>query len=161
MLLKSLVSSISKVTQDLGNVISTQSALSSEGSLQLSLTLSATANSLINNLTSSSSTIKTIIDGLTDNLHSTPLETVTDLLGGLTGGISTGDNPLSAITTPLQTGIDVLQGVESLKTDVINSAIDTLADAGISILPQAEHQISTLPFDLISGFLMAIRSSTN
>ena len=144
MLLKSLVSSISKVTQDLGNTISTQSALSSGGSLQLSLTLSATVNSVVNNITSTSSTIKTIIDGLTDNLHSTPLETVTDLLGGLTGGISTGDNPLSAITAPLQTGIDVLQGVESLKTDVINSAIDTLADAGISILPQAEHQISTL-----------------
>ncbi|KAF2380353.1 hypothetical protein BSN82_16805, partial [Acinetobacter baylyi] len=66
-----------------------------------------------------------LLGGVTGGTNGNPIETITDLLGELTSGINTGDNPLATITAPLQSGIDVLQGIESLKTDVINSAIDT------------------------------------
>ena len=70
-------------------------------------------------------------------------------MGGITGGtssdpLSTLTGALSSVTAPLQTGIDALQGLESLKTDIITSTIDTLESSGIHILPQAADQISAL-----------------
>ncbi|MEL4445369.1 hypothetical protein AAFM73_17870, partial [Acinetobacter baumannii] len=44
----------------------------------------------------------------------------------------------------VQGGIDILQGVESLKTEIINTGIDTVADTIIGILPQAEHPVSEI-----------------
>jgi len=44
----------------------------------------------------------------------------------------------------VQGGIDILQGVESLKTEIINTGIDTVADTIIGILPQVEHPVSEI-----------------
>ncbi|MGI3314914.1 hypothetical protein ACRVDL_19015, partial [Acinetobacter baumannii] len=38
----------------------------------------------------------------------------------------------------------ILQGVESLKTEIINTGIDTVADTIIGVLPQAEHPVSEI-----------------
>ncbi|RZF49349.1 hypothetical protein EXE30_15795, partial [Acinetobacter halotolerans] len=74
-----------------------------------------------------------------------------------------GNNPVTGV---IQTGIDVLQGVESLKTEIINTGIDTVAGTIIGAFPQAEHPVGdlanlgTLTFetsrDTVNGTLEAI-----
>ncbi|EPG1965275.1 hypothetical protein LLI53_001584, partial [Acinetobacter baumannii] len=70
---------------------------------------------------------------------------VTDIIGGVTGGIiGGGTSPISPVIDVVQGGIDILQGVESLKTEIINTGIDTVADTIIGVLPQAEHPVSEI-----------------
>jgi hypothetical protein len=122
-----------------------------------------------------------IIGGITGGVGGNPLDAVTDIIGGVTGGV--GGNPLDAvtgiiggitggdlannpITGAIQTGIDILQGVESLKTEIINTGINTVADTIISAVPQVEHPVGdladlgTLSFetsrDTVNGTLEAI-----
>ncbi|EXB38406.1 hypothetical protein J545_4647, partial [Acinetobacter baumannii 1462234] len=74
-----------------------------------------------------------------------PLGVVTDIIGGVTGGIiGGGTSPISPVIDVVQGGIDILQGVESLKTEIINTGIDTVADTIIGVLPQAEHPVSEI-----------------
>ncbi|MFW1778421.1 hypothetical protein ACG9XQ_15105, partial [Acinetobacter baumannii] len=113
--------------------------------------------------------ITDIIGGVTGGVDGNPLEVITDIIGGVTGGVG-GDNPLGVVTdiiggitggitggiigggtSPIspvidvvQGGIDILQGVESLKTEIINTGIDTVADTIIGVLPQAEHPVSEI-----------------
>ncbi|MCH7328763.1 beta strand repeat-containing protein [Acinetobacter modestus] len=122
-----------------------------------------------------------IIGGVTGGVGGNPLDAVTGIIGGVTGGV--GGNPLDAvtgiiggitggdlannpITGAIQTGIDILQGVESLKTEIINTGINTVADTIISAVPQVEHPVGdladlgTLSFetsrDTVNGTLEAI-----
>ncbi|MGR2825409.1 hypothetical protein FY048_07725 [Acinetobacter sp. 1124_18A] len=85
-----------------------------------------------------------IIGGVTGGVGGNPLEVVTDIIGGVTGGIGGGTSPISPVIDVVQGGIDILQGVESLKTEIINTGIDTVADTIISILPQTEHPVSEI-----------------
>ncbi|MDP7843569.1 hypothetical protein QWI67_14365, partial [Acinetobacter baumannii] len=109
--------------------------------------------------------ITDIIGGVTGGVDGNPLEVITDIIGGVAGGVG-GDNPLGVVTdiiggvtggiigggtSPIspvidvvQGGIDILQGVESLKTEIINTGIDTVADTIIGVLPQAEHPVSEI-----------------
>ncbi|QHI25181.1 hypothetical protein Ahae2126ch_02475 [Acinetobacter haemolyticus] len=87
---------------------------------------------------------------------------MTGIIGGIGGG-DLGNNPVTGV---IQTGIDILQGVESLKTDLINTGINTVADTILGVFPQAEHPVSdlanlgTLTFetsrDTVNGTLEAI-----
>ncbi|PTV49139.1 hypothetical protein DBL01_09915 [Acinetobacter pittii] len=88
--------------------------------------------------------ITDIIGGVTGGVDGNPLEVITDIIGGVTGGIGGGTSPISPVIDVVQGGIDILQGAESLKTEIINTGIDTVADTIISILPQAEHPVSEL-----------------
>jgi len=85
-----------------------------------------------------------IIGGVTGGATGNPLEVVTDIIGGVTGGIGGGTSPISPVIDVVQGGIDILQGVESLKTEIINTGIDTVADTIIGILPQVEHPVSEI-----------------
>ncbi|WP_017394541.1 hypothetical protein, partial [Acinetobacter haemolyticus] len=69
-----------------------------------------------------------------------PLDLITGIIGGIGGG-DLGNNPVTGV---IQTGIDILQGVESLKTDLINTGINTVADTILGVFPQAEHPVSDL-----------------
>jgi hypothetical protein len=103
-----------------------------------------------------------IISGITGGSGGDPLDAVTGIIGGITGG-DLANNP---ITGAIQTGIDILQGVESLKTEIINTGINTVADTIISAVPQVEHPVGdladlgTLSFetsrDTVNGTLEAI-----
>ncbi|EXF00063.1 putative outer membrane protein A [Acinetobacter sp. 1592897] len=74
-----------------------------------------------------------------------PLGTVTDIIGGVTGGIiGGGTSPISPVVDAVQSGIDVLQGVESLKTSIINTGINTVADTVVGVLPQTEHPVTDI-----------------
>ncbi|MNV28217.1 hypothetical protein D3C71_1194020 [compost metagenome] len=88
--------------------------------------------------------ITDIIGGVTGGVDGNPLEVITDIIGGVTGGIGGGTSPISPVIDVVQGGIDILQGVESLKTEIINTGIDTVADTIIGILPQAEHPVSEI-----------------
>jgi len=122
-----------------------------------------------------------IIGGITggiDGGEGGPLGAITGIIGGITGGIG-GGGPLGAITdiiggitlsnnpvtSVIQTGIDVLQGVESLKTDIINTGITTVGGAISSVLPNVHPitdltNLGTLTFetsrDTVNGTLEAI-----
>ncbi|KHF77006.1 N-carbamoylputrescine amidase [Acinetobacter sp. neg1] len=103
-----------------------------------------------------------IIGGITGGTEGGPLGAVTNIIGGITGG-DLGNNPVTGV---IQTGIDVLQGLESLKTEVINTGIDTVANTIIGAVHQSEHPIGdladlgTLTFetsrDTVNGTLEAI-----
>ncbi|ENX55184.1 hypothetical protein F901_00579, partial [Acinetobacter dispersus] len=103
-----------------------------------------------------------IIGGITGGTEGGPLGAVTGIIGGITGG-DLGNNPVTGV---IQTGIDVLQGVESLKTEIINTGIDTVAGTIINAVHQSEHPIGdlahlgTLTFetsrDTVNGTLEAI-----
>jgi len=103
-----------------------------------------------------------IIGGITGGTEGGPLGAVTGIIGGITGG-DLGNNPVTGV---IQTGIDVLQGVESLKTEIINTGINTVAGTIISAVHQSEHPIGdlahlgTLTFetsrDTVNGTLKAI-----
>ncbi|MEO3358686.1 agmatine deiminase, partial [Acinetobacter haemolyticus] len=66
-----------------------------------------------------------IIGGIGGGDGGSPLDILTGIIGGIGGG-DLGNNPITGV---IQTGIDILQGVESLKTDLINTGINTVADA--------------------------------
>ncbi|MEB6675667.1 hypothetical protein [Acinetobacter haemolyticus] len=103
-----------------------------------------------------------IIGGIGGGDGGSPLDILTGIIGGIGGG-DLGNNPVTGV---IQTGIDILQGVESLKTDLINTGINTVADTILGVFPQAEHPISdlanlgTLTFetsrDTVNGTLEAI-----
>ncbi|AXJ91261.1 hypothetical protein EXD98_06860 [Acinetobacter pittii] len=88
--------------------------------------------------------ITDIIGGVTGGVDGNPLEVITDIIGGVTGGIGDGTSPIAPVIDVVQGGIDILQGVESLKTEIINTGIDTVADTIIGILPQTEYPVSDL-----------------
>ncbi|WP_339352640.1 hypothetical protein [Acinetobacter beijerinckii] len=81
-----------------------------------------------------------IVGGITGGAGGNPLEVITGIVGGITGG-DLGNNPVTGV---IQTGIDVLQGVESLKTDIINTGINTVAGTVIGLVHQSEHPIGDL-----------------
>ncbi|EOR10489.1 hypothetical protein F896_00122, partial [Acinetobacter genomosp. 15BJ] len=81
-----------------------------------------------------------IIGGITGGTEGGPLGAVTGIIGGITGG-DLANNPVTGI---VQGGIDVLQGLESLKTDIINTGINTVAGTVISAVHQSEHPIGDL-----------------
>ncbi|MBN6493401.1 beta strand repeat-containing protein [Acinetobacter pittii] len=169
-LLKNLVSSISKVTQDLGNIISVNTNVTGgstvDGHISTSGLLSDTLSTATNILTTTTTglvsdavgtvtgsigstspvdTVTNIIGGVTGGISGgNPLETVTNIIGGVTGGIGGGTSPISPVIEVVQGGIDILQGVESLKTEIINTGIDTVADTIIGVLPQTEHPVSEI-----------------
>ncbi|MCH7337960.1 agmatine deiminase, partial [Acinetobacter sp. NIPH 2699] len=78
-----------------------------------------------------------IIGGITGG--GGPLGAITGIIGGITGG-DLGNNPVTGV---IQTGIDILQGVESLKTDLINTGITTVGGVASGVLPQV-HPIVDL-----------------
>ncbi|MCG9491819.1 hypothetical protein MCL36_04625 [Acinetobacter pittii] len=171
-LLKNLVSSISKVTQDLGNTISVNTTVtggsSVEGQISTSGLLSDTLSTVTNTLTTTTTgLISDTVGTVTGSIGSTsPVDTVTNIIGGVTGGIDLGTSPISPVIDVVQGGIDILQGVESLKTEIINTGIETVADTIIGVLPQTEHPVSeiadlgTLTFetsrDTVNGTLEVI-----
>ncbi|WP_213071936.1 beta strand repeat-containing protein [Acinetobacter lactucae] len=171
-LLKNLVSSISKVTQDLGNIISVNTTVtggsSVEGQISTSGLLSDTLSTVTNTLTTTTTgLISDTVGTVTGSIGSTsPVDTVTNIIGGVTGGIDLGTSPISPVIDVVQDGIDILQGVESLKTEIINTGIETVADTIIGVLPQTEHPVSeiadlgTLTFetsrDTVNGTLEVI-----
>jgi len=169
-LLKNLVSSISKVTQDLGNIISVNTNVSGgssvDGHISTSGLLSDTLSTVTNTLTTTTTglvsnavdtvtgsigstspvdTVTNIIGGVTGGISGgNPLETVTNIIGGVTGGVIGGTSPISPVIDVVQGGIDILQGVESLKTEIINTGIETVAGTIIGVLPQTEHPVSEI-----------------
>ncbi|EXC07260.1 putative outer membrane protein A [Acinetobacter baumannii 4749] len=176
-LLKNLVSSISKVTQDLGNIVSITPVVNTGSSVNVNVsdinianvsttsllsnvistvtdTVSNTTTDLVSNVvgtvtgtvgsTNPIDTVTNIIGGVTGGVTGNPLEVVTDIIGGVTGGVVGGTSPISPVIDVVQGGIDILQGVESLKTEIINTGIETVADAVIGVLPQAEHPVSEI-----------------
>ena len=62
-----------------------------------------------------------IIGGVTGGIGGdNPLGVVTDIIGGVTGGIiGGGTSPISPVIDVVQGGIDILQGVESLKPKLL------------------------------------------
>ncbi|MFV5659548.1 hypothetical protein VXR58_04910 [Acinetobacter pittii] len=171
-LLTNLVSSISKITQDLGNIVSVNTTVtgssSIEGQISTSGLLSDTLSTVTNTLTTTTTgLVSDAVGTVTGSIGSTsPVDTVTNIIGGVTGGIDLGTSPIAPVIDVVQGGIDILQGVESLKTEIINTGIDTVADTIISVLPQTEHPVSeiadlgTLTFetsrDTVNGTLEVI-----
>ncbi|KJH59011.1 hypothetical protein [Acinetobacter calcoaceticus] len=168
-LLKNLVSSISKVTQDLGNVVSVTTTVNTGSSVDANVSTSGLLSNVLSTVTNTAThtttglvsdvlgtvtgsvgstnplgTITNIIGGVTGGVGGNPLEVVTDIIGGVTGGIGGGTSPISPIIDVVQGGIDILQGVESLKTEIINTGIDTVAGTVIGVLPQTEHPVSEI-----------------
>ncbi|ENX18020.1 hypothetical protein F895_00454, partial [Acinetobacter sp. CIP 64.2] len=105
-----------------------------------------------------------IIGGITGSIGGGtggPLGAITHIIGGITGG----DLSHNPVTGAIQTGIDVLQGVESLKTNIINTGINTVGGVLSGALPGV-HPISdlthlgTLTFDTsrdtVNGTLEAV-----
>ncbi|MDP7758931.1 hypothetical protein QWI77_02500, partial [Acinetobacter baumannii] len=135
---------------------------SATGILDTLITNGTTATGIVTGVAGS---VTDVIGGVTGGVDGNPLEVITDIIGGVTGGVG-GDNPLGVVTdiiggvtggiigggtSPIspvidvvQGGIDILQGVESLKTEIINTGIDTVADTIIGVLPQAEHPVSEI-----------------
>ncbi|MBJ8429932.1 hypothetical protein I6M65_05975 [Acinetobacter pittii] len=171
-LLTNLVSSISKITQDLGNIVSVNTTVtgssSVEGQISTSGLLSDTLSTVTNILTTTTTgLVSDAVGTVTGSIGSTsPVDTVTNIIGGVTGGIDLETSPIAPVIDVVQGGIDILQGVESLKTEIINTGIDTVADTIIGVLPQTEHPVSeiadlgTLTFetsrDTVNGTLEVI-----
>ncbi|WP_213034639.1 hypothetical protein [Acinetobacter pittii] len=149
-LLTNLVSSISKITQDLGNIVSVNTTVtgssSIEGQISTSGLLSDTLSTVTNTLTTTTTgLVSDAVGTVTASIGSTsPVDTVTNIIGGVTGGIDLGTSPIAPVIDVVQGGIDILQGVESLKTEIINTGIDTVADTIIGVLPQTEHPVSEI-----------------
>ncbi|MFA2971453.1 hypothetical protein KWE21_12635 [Acinetobacter pittii] len=181
-LLKNLVSSISKVTQDLGNVVSVNTNVNTGSAVNVNVSdinisnVNVSTSGLLSNVISTVTNTVThtttgllsdVVGTVTGSVGSTsPVDTVTNIIGGVTGGIGGGTSPISPVVEVVQGGIDILQGVESLKTEIINTGIDTVADTIIGALPQTEHPVSeiadlgTLTFetsrDTVNGTLEVI-----
>ncbi|OTR99528.1 hypothetical protein CAT24_15715, partial [Acinetobacter pittii] len=139
-----------------------------EGQISTSGLLSDTLSTVTNTLTTTTiGLVSDAVGTVTGNIGSTsPVDTVTNIIGGVTGGIDLGTSPIAPVIDVVQGGIDILQGVESLKTEIINTGIDTVADTIIGVLPQTEHPVSeiadlgTLTFetsrDTVNGTLEVI-----
>ncbi|MBJ8496759.1 hypothetical protein [Acinetobacter oleivorans] len=183
-LLKNLVSSISKVTQDLGNVVSVNTNVNTGSAVNVNVsdinisninvstsgllsnvistvtnTVTHTATGLVSDVvgtvtgtvgsTNPLETVTNVVGGVTGGLiggvsGGNPLEVVTGVIGGVTGGVTGGTSPISPVIDVVQGGIDILQGVESLKTEIINTGIETVAGTIIGVLPQTEHPVSEI-----------------
>ncbi|MCU4412367.1 hypothetical protein KTH85_18725 [Acinetobacter oleivorans] len=173
-LLKNLVSSISKVTQDLGNVVSVNTTVNTGSSVDAHVSTSGLLSNVISTVTNTVThtatglvsdvvgtvtgtvgstnpleTVTNVVGGVTGGLiggvsGGNPLEVVTGVIGGVTGGVTGGTSPISPVIDVVQGGIDILQGVESLKTEIINTGIDTVAGTIIGVLPQTEHPVSEI-----------------
>ena len=173
-LLKNLVSSISKVTQDLGNVVSVNTTVNTGSSVDAHVSTSGLLSNVISTVTNTVThtatglvsdvvgtvtgtvgstnpleTVTNVVGGVTGGLiggvsGSNPLEVVTGVIGGVTGGVTGGTSPISPVIDIVQGGIDILQGVESLKTEIINTGIETVAGTIIGVLPQTEHPVSEI-----------------
>ncbi|WP_446090749.1 hypothetical protein [Acinetobacter sp. 1124_18A] len=173
-LLKNLVSSISKVTQDLGNVVSVTTTVNTGSSVDANVSTSGLLSNVLSTVTNTVThtttglvsdvlgtvtgtvgstnplgTITNIIGGVTGGVTGgatggNPVGVVTDIIGGVTGGIGGGTSPISPVIDVVQSGIDILQGVESLKTEIINTGIETVAGTVIGVLPQTEHPVSEI-----------------
>jgi len=157
-LLKNLVSSISKVTQDLGNVVSVNTNVTGGSSIDGHISTSGLLSNVISTATNTvthttTGLVSDVVGTVTGAVGSTnPLETVTNvvggvtggLLGGVSGGIDLGTSPIAPVIDVVQGGIDILQGVESLKTEIINTGIETVAGTVIGVLPQTEHPVSEI-----------------
>ncbi|RZG63671.1 hypothetical protein EXE26_16340, partial [Acinetobacter junii] len=94
---------------------------------------------IINNFTGGNNptqTLTNIVSGLTD-VNGNPTETITTVINSFIGG----NNP--AVET-IQGGIDQLQELESLKTEIINTGIDTVASTIIGAFPESEHPVGDL-----------------
>ncbi|ENV04500.1 MULTISPECIES: beta strand repeat-containing protein [Acinetobacter] len=161
-LLKNLVSSISKVTQDLGNVVSVNTTVNTGSSVDAHVSTSGLLSNVISTVTNTvthtaTGLVSDVVGTVTGTVGSTnPLETVTNVVGGVTGGnplevvtdviggVTGGTSPISPVIDVVQGGIDILQGVESLKTEIINTGIETVAGTIIGVLPQTEHPVSEI-----------------
>ncbi|WP_447501205.1 hypothetical protein [Acinetobacter oleivorans] len=173
-LLKNLVSSISKVTQDLGNVVSVNTTVNTGSSVDAHVSTSGLLSNVISTVTNTVThtatglvsdvvgtvtgtvgstnpleTVTNVVGGVTGGLiggvsSGNPLEVVTGVIGGVTGGVTGGTSPISPVIDVVQGGIDILQGVESLKTEIINTGIETVAGTIIGVLPQTEHPVSEI-----------------
>ncbi|MFV5439686.1 hypothetical protein VXP84_08480 [Acinetobacter oleivorans] len=169
-LLKNLVSSISKVTQDLGNVVSVNTTVNTGSSVDAHVSTSGLLSNVISTVTNTvthtaTGLVSDVVGTVTGTVGSTnPLETVTNVVGGVTGGliggvsggnplevvtgviggVTGGTSPISPVIDVVQGGIDILQGVESLKTEIINTGIETVAGTIIGALPQTEHPVSEI-----------------
>ncbi len=173
-LLKNLVSSISKVTQDLGNVVSVNTTVNTGSSVDAHVSTSGLLSNVISTVTNTVThtatglvsdvvgtvtgtvgstnpleTVTNVVGGVTGGLiggvsGGNPLELVTGVIGGVTGGVTGGTSPISPVIDVVQGGIDILQGVESLKTEIINTGIETVAGTIIGVLPQTEHPVSEI-----------------
>ena len=173
-LLKNLVSSISKVTQDLGNVVSVNTTVNTGSPVDAHVSTSGLLSNVISTVTNTvthttTGLVSDVVGTVTDTVGSTnpletvtnvvggvtggliggvsggnPLEVVTGVIGGVTGGVTGGTSPISPVIDVVQGGIDILQGVESLKTEIINTGIETVAGTIIGALPQTEHPVSEI-----------------
>ncbi|USP40943.1 hypothetical protein [Acinetobacter sp. XS-4] len=173
-LLKNLVSSISKVTQDLGNVVSVNTTVNTGSSVDAHVSTSGLLSNVISTVTNTVThtatglvsdvigtvtgtvgstnpleTVTNVVGGVTGGLiggvsGGNPLEVVTGIIGSVTGGVSGGTSPIAPVIDVVQGGIDILQGVESLKTEIINTGIETVAGTIIGVLPQTEHPVSEI-----------------
>ncbi|WP_440206474.1 hypothetical protein [Acinetobacter oleivorans] len=173
-LLKNLVSSISKVTQDLGNVVSVNTTVNTGSSVDAHVSTSGLLSNVISTVTNTVThtatglvsdvvgtvtgtvgstnpleTVTNVVGGVTGGLiggvsGGNPLEVVTGVIGGVTGGVTGETSPISPVIDVVQGGIDILQGVESLKTEIINTGIETVAGTIIGVLPQTEHPVSEI-----------------
>ncbi|WP_224972866.1 hypothetical protein [Acinetobacter oleivorans] len=173
-LLKNLVSSISKVTQDLGNVVSVNTTVNTGSSVDAHVSTSGLLSNVISTVTNTVThtatglvsdvvgtvtgtvgstnpleTVTNVVGGVTSGLiggvsGGNPLEVVTGVIGSVTGGVTGGTSPISPVIDVVQGGINILQGVESLKTEIINTGIETVAGTIIGVLPQTEHPVSEI-----------------
>ncbi|WP_336938305.1 hypothetical protein [Acinetobacter modestus] len=162
-------SPISTITSTLGSVTGSSSPLSTVTNIVSGVTGGTTTNPV--------DTVTNIVGGITGGIGTSPLNVVTNILGatgsnpvnivtGIIGGVTGGDLSNNPVTSTIQTTIDTLQGVESLKTSIINSGIHTVADAVIGTVHQSEHPIGdlanlgTLTFetsrDTVNGSLEAV-----
>lgn len=162
-------SPISTITSTLGSVTGSSSPLSTVTNIVSGVTGGTTTNPV--------DTVTNIVGGITGGIGTSPLNVVTNILGatgsnpvnivtGIIGGVTGGDLSNNPVTSTVQTTIDTLQSVESLKTSIINSGIHTVADAVIGTVHQSEHPIGdlanlgTLTFetsrDTVNGSLEAV-----
>jgi len=162
-------SPISTITSTLGSVTGSSSPLSTVTNIVSGVTGGTTTNPV--------DTVTNIVGGITGGIGTSPLNVVTNILGatgsnpvnivtGIIGGVTGGDLSNNPVTSTVQNTIDTLQGVESLKTSIINSGIHTVADAVIGTVHQSEHPIGdlanlgTLTFetsrDTVNGSLEAV-----
>ncbi|EKU56946.1 hypothetical protein ACINWC323_0519, partial [Acinetobacter sp. WC-323] len=98
------------------------------------ITNGSTASGLVQHAVGDLTDVGGLLGGITGGIgggDGGPLGAITGIIGGITGG-DLGNNPVTGV---IQSGIDVLQGVESLKTDIINTGISTVGGAIGSVLP--------------------------
>lgn len=106
----------------LSNVISTVTDTVSHTTTDLVSNVVGTVTGTVGS-TNPIDTVTNIIGGVTGGVTGNPLEVVTDIIGGVTGGVVGGTSPISPVIDVVQGGIDILQGVESLKLKLLIQAL--------------------------------------